>query len=142
MFAADFVTSETGTGFVHIAPSHGSEDFNLARENDISFQSAVDGSGKFNCPEISELHGQLAMGSGNEACIKKLENMGLILHKDRITHSYPCDWRTKEPVMTLLSQQWFIDVSKIIPDAVESLQNVNFVPANSKTSFVKMLIER
>ena len=141
LYPADFVTDKVGTGFVHIAPCHGEEDYNLAKEMNINFTTAVDATGVFQC-NVPELNGKPALSSGNEACVDLMEEHGFLFHREKVTHSYPCDWRTKKPVMTILSKQWFIDVSKFIHQAIESLNQVTFIPSNARETFKKMLAQR
>ncbi len=78
----------------------------------------------------------------SDDCVEIVAQKGLLLYKERIQHSYPCDWRTKQPIITILSEQWFIDVAKIVPEAVEALDEVTFIPRRNKDYFVKLLKER
>ena len=141
LIGADFVSEKVGTGFVHIAPCHGEEDFNLARNHQISFSTPVDAKGVFRS-ELSDLDGTPALSSGNDTCVDLIKKLGFLFHREKITHSYPCDWRTKKPVMTILSKQWFIDVAKFIPQAIDSLNSVTFIPKNAREPFKKMLAQR
>jgi isoleucyl-tRNA synthetase len=122
-FAADFVTSDTGTGFVHIAPGHGLDDYNLGRQNGLPIYSPVDDDGKFALTNelpveqqmpaemvgksILEKHGK---SDANEAVLHELRTHHALLHQENYHHSYPHCWRSKTPIIFRAMDQWFIKV--------------------------------
>ena len=122
-FAADFVTSDTGTGFVHIAPGHGQDDYNLGRANGLPIYSPVDDDGKFantnDLPveqqmpaemvgkSILEKHGK---SDANEAVLHELRVRTALLHQENYHHSYPHCWRSKTPIIFRAMDQWFIKI--------------------------------
>ena len=129
-FAADFVTADTGTGFVHIAPGHGQDDYNLGRANGLPIYSPVDDDGKFALtndlpPEqqmpaemvgksILEKHGK---SDANEAVLHELRVRHALLHQENYHHSYPHCWRSKTPIIFRAMDQWFIKIDHAVGQA-------------------------
>ncbi|MGB7767855.1 MAG: isoleucine--tRNA ligase [Verrucomicrobiia bacterium] len=121
--AADFVTSDTGTGFVHIAPGHGLEDYGLGSAIGLPIYSPVDDDGKFaytndlpvgqQMPKemvgksILEKHGK---SDANEAVLHELRVHNALLHQENYHHSYPHCWRSKTPIIFRAMDQWFIKI--------------------------------
>ena len=122
-FAAEFVTSDTGTGFVHIAPGHGLDDYNLGLKVGLPIYSPVDDDGKFaftnDLPveqqmpaemvgkSILEKHGK---SDANEAVLHELRARHAVLHQENYHHSYPHCWRSKTPIIFRAMDQWFIKI--------------------------------
>ena len=118
--AADFVTDDEGTGFVHCAPSHGMEEYELFRdlgmlEQVITYNVLDDGSFR---PDLPFFGGKYILsrkgkeGDANKAVIDKLIEVGGLLARGKIKHSYPHSWRSKAPIIYRNTPQWFaaIDV--------------------------------
>jgi isoleucyl-tRNA synthetase len=119
-----FVESLTGTGFVHVAPGHGLEDYGLGRQHGLPIYSPVDDDGCFcrtkDLPEeeqmpaemigkaILENHGQ---SEANAAVLHQLRLHGALLHEENYHHSYPFCWRSKTPIIFRAMDQWFIDLA-------------------------------
>ena len=128
-YAADFVTSDTGTGFVHIAPGHGLEDYGLGSSVGLPIYSPVDDDGKFaytnelpveqQMPKemvgqsILEKHGK---SDANEAVLHELRMRHALLHQENYHHSYPHCWRSKTPVIFRAMDQWFIEIDHVAAD--------------------------
>ena len=122
--AADFVTDEEGTGFVHCAPSHGMEEYELYRdlgmlEQVITYNVMDDGGFRADLPffgghYILNLKG--GEGTANKAVIDKLVEVGGLLARGKIKHSYPHSWRSKAPVIYRNTPQWFAAVDKPVND--------------------------
>jgi isoleucyl-tRNA synthetase len=140
LFAAEFVTSDTGTGFVHIAPGHGLEDYGLGSKNNLPIYSPIDDNGKLTHTNdlpveqqmpadllgksILEKHGK---SDANEAVLHELRLRHALLHQENYHHSYPHCWRSKNPVIFRAMDQWFIEIDHIsnpVGDDVRSLTNV------------------
>jgi isoleucyl-tRNA synthetase len=118
-----FVESTTGTGFVHIAPGHGLEDYNLGRQHDLPIYSPVDDDGAFAYtddlpreqqmpPEmigksILEKHGK---SDANEVVLHELRLRHALLHQENYHHSYPYCWRSKTATIFRAMDQWFIEI--------------------------------
>ena len=128
-FAADFVTADTGTGFVHIAPGHGQDDYNLGLRNGLPIYSPVDDDGKFahtnDLPveqqmpaemlgkSILEKHGK---SDANEIVLHELRVRHALLHQENYQHSYPHCWRSKTPIIFRAMDQWFIGIDHQIEE--------------------------
>ena len=141
---ADFVSSDSGSGLVHIAPGHGLEDHELCLRHGIADFAPVDDQGRFTA-QASPTDPQLLLGKsvlteGNQAVIDLLESKGDLLQQHDYKHKYPYDWRSKQPVILRATKQWFAHVGGIKAPALRSLDAVNFVPKNSRErleSFVR-----
>jgi isoleucyl-tRNA synthetase len=125
-FAADFVTSDTGTGFVHIAPGHGLDDYNLGRQNGLPIYSPVDDDGNFaytnDLPVEQQMPAEMAGKSilekhgksdANEAVLHELRVRHALLHQENYHHSYPHCWRSKTPIIFRAMDQWFIKIDHV-----------------------------
>ncbi|MGN6642274.1 MAG: isoleucine--tRNA ligase [Verrucomicrobiota bacterium] len=142
-FAAEFVTSDTGTGFVHIAPGHGLDDYNLGRQNGLPIYSPVDDDGKLAYSNelpveqqmpaemigksILEKHGK---SDANEAVLHELRVRHALLHQENYHHSYPHCWRSKTPVIFRAMDQWFIkiDHEQFRARALSEIDQVKWIP--------------
>jgi len=129
LYQGDFVTTETGTGFVHIAPGHGEDDFNLGQKYKIAFDETVGDDGRF-LPNIKGFEGLYVykpdgkVGEANGAVIKALTEAGALLAKQNIVHSYPHSWRSKAPLIFRTTPQWFIALDKPIEGRKETLREL------------------
>jgi len=117
LLAGEHVTAETGTGFVHTAPSHGEDDFNLGREHglEIPFLVAEDGSFLPNVPIFAGkkiLTPEGKDGDANGAVIRELIQAGALLAKGTLRHQYPHSWRSKAPVIYRATPQWFAAIDR------------------------------
>jgi isoleucyl-tRNA synthetase len=157
LFAGDsFVENSTGTGFVHIAPGHGLEDYALGRQEDLPIYSPVDDEGRFAYTNelpvekqmpaeligksILEKHGK---SEANEAVLALLRARNMLAHQEDYPHSYPFCWRSKTPVIFRAMDQWFIEIDHVPPQnasqanpsrktfrqlALDEIDRVNWVP--------------
>ncbi|KAK9449877.1 tRNA synthetases class I-domain-containing protein [Limtongia smithiae] len=144
IFSAPFVTADSGTGLVHLAPGHGMDDYLVCQTNGIPPYSPVDNYGKYddNLPEeLKSLVGKHVLKAGQESVIGMLEDATALAGVNRkYCHKYPYDWRSKKPVIIRSTSQWFANVGSIKDLALESLNNVNFVPdagSHRLSSFVR-----
>ncbi|XP_076241877.1 isoleucyl-tRNA synthetase, mitochondrial [Calliopsis andreniformis] len=138
--ASNHVTMDKGTGLVHIAPAHGPEDFLVAIENSIPILSLVDIEGKYTEAAGVEFHGLNVLTEGNDKILDHLAQN--ILHIEKFTHSYPYDWRTKQPVVIRASNQWFIDVNSLRQKIIDNISDVKVYPECNRKSFTNALIAR
>ncbi|NHQ73537.1 isoleucine--tRNA ligase [Roseovarius gahaiensis] len=121
---ADFVTDEEGTGFVHCAPSHGMEEFELYRdlgmlEQVITYNVMDDGGFRADLPFFGGkyiLDRKGKEGNANKAIIDKLASVGGLLARGKIKHSYPHSWRSKAPVIYRNTPQWFAAIDRAVGD--------------------------
>ncbi|MCJ1245235.1 isoleucine-tRNA ligase [Trapelia coarctata] len=141
---ADFVSSESGSGLVHIAPGHGMDDYKLCQQYGIETFAPVDQYGCFTheaMPHDAEiLAGKEVLYAGNKAVLQYLSERQAILASHNHTHSYPYDWRSKKPVIVRATEQWFADVGDLRNDALDSLNRVKFIPGGGRerlASFVR-----
>ena len=130
----DHVTDDTGTGFVHTAPGHGREDFDVwtanareleARGINTTIPYTVDENGAFtdHAPGFTGkrvINDKGEKGDANEAVIKALVERGMLLARGRLKHQYPHSWRSKKPVIFRNTPQWFIAMDKDIADDGEA----------------------
>jgi isoleucyl-tRNA synthetase len=128
LLAGDHVTEDTGTGFVHTAPGHGREDFDVwtantrelaARGINTAIPYTVDADGRFTeqAPGFAGrrvLNDKGEKGDANEAVIKALVEAGMPIARGRLKHQYPHSWRSKKPVIFRNTPQWFIAMDKPI----------------------------
>ncbi|MBS1300875.1 isoleucine--tRNA ligase [Loktanella sp. SALINAS62] len=122
--AADFVTDDEGTGFVHCAPSHGMEEFELYRDlrmlaQVITYNVNEDGRFRDDLPffggkAILKPNGK--EGNANTAVIEKLAEVGGLFARGKITHSYPHSWRSKAPIIFRNTPQWFAAIDRPVGD--------------------------
>lgn len=130
LYQGAFVTTEAGTGFVHIAPGHGEDDFNLGRENKIAFEETVGDDGRY-LPNVKGFEGLYVYqpdgtsGEANGAVIRALITQGALLAKKNIRHSYPHSWRSKAPLIFRTTPQWFIALDEVkVDDTGKSLREL------------------
>ncbi len=122
---AGFVTADTGTGFVHNAPGHGEDDFELLLGMDRDYPaknpdafSLVQPDGSY-APHVPAFAGKRILtqegkdGDANGAVIKALIDHGKLLAKGTLRHSYPHSWRSKAPVIFRATPQWFVAIDKV-----------------------------
>ncbi len=160
--AADFVTDTEGTGFVHCAPSHGLEEYDLYRElgmleQVITYNVNPDGRYRDDLPffggkAILKPNGK--EGNANAAVIDKLVEVGGLLARGKIKHSYPHSWRSKAPVIYRNTPQWFAAIDKPVGDgldqhgktirerALTEIDNVNWTPKSGRNRLHSMMEAR
>ncbi len=131
--AADFVTAETGTGLVHIAPGHGADDYIAGKQNDLPILSPVDDRGCLTEDAgVPELTGQYVF-KANPLIIEMLRQRGALLDLDEnYRHEYPHCWRSKTPIVFRAVDQFFIKIDAIRADALAAIDRVNWLPAWSR----------
>lgn len=106
---AHYVTKEDGTGFVHIAPGHGAEDYLVGMEHKLPMVMPVDHQGKFTDDVIWK---GMPVFEANKPITQHLEQTGRLMKLEFVTHSYPHCWRCKQPVIFRATEQWFIAMDK------------------------------
>ena len=124
-----FVTMDTGTGAVHIAPGHGADDYNVGMQYGLPVLSPVDDDGLYTAEcGVPSLVGKHVFDS-NEAVIQMLVERGLLLGREEFTHQYPHCWRSKTPIIFRAVKQFFISMEKLRPLALEQIDHTQWVPA-------------
>ena len=159
---ADFVTDEEGTGFVHCAPSHGMEEYELYRdlgmlEQVITYNVMDDGGFRADLPFFGGhyiLSRKGGEGTANKAVIDKLAEVGGLLARGKIKHSYPHSWRSKAPVIYRNTPQWFAAIDKPVGDgqdqhgktirarALRETDNVKWTPPSGRNRLHAMMEAR
>ncbi len=124
---ADFVSMEEGTGLVHIAPSHGPEDFELGKSHGLPVFCPISTSGVFT--EEGGRFAGLGYRDAADQVIKVLADKGLLLKEGRILHTYPHCWRCGTPLIYLTSRQWFLRIDRIKRLMIEENAKVRWYPA-------------
>jgi isoleucyl-tRNA synthetase len=127
---ADFVTEDSGTGIVHIAPAYGEDDYRVVKENNLSFVNVVDERGRYTSV-VTPLAGKPVKES-DVAIVKLLHEKGLLFHKEKYEHSYPHCWRCDTPLLYYATDSWFIKTTAIKDEFVAKNQEVNWYPDHIK----------
>lgn len=141
LILGDYVTAETGTGLVHIAPGHGEDDFNVCLKYGIKPYCPVDEHGKLTSDAGERLAG-LFYEDANLEVLKILEENNCLLKEEDIVHSYPHDWRTHKPVIFRATPQWFCSIEPIRDQLIEEIKKVNWTPKWGETRMINMIKDR
>ena len=137
----DFVSTEDGTGIVHIAPSFGADDMRVARENGIGALTLVDKQGKFT-DEVGEFAGRYVKDYKNEGnqfvnvdvdISVKLKSEGKAFNVQKYSHNYPHCWRTDKPILYYPLDSWFIKASAAKQRMAELNNTINWKPEHTGT---------
>jgi isoleucyl-tRNA synthetase len=164
LLAGDHVTDDTGAGFVHTAPGHGRQDFEVWTANARALENlkintnipyTVDADGRFT-DQAPGFTGKRVItekgekGDANEAVIKALIDAGMLLARARLKHQYPHSWRSKKPVIFRNTPQWFIAMDKDIDRhndtlrhrALAAIKTTRWVPAAGENRITGMIESR
>ncbi|WP_037094584.1 isoleucine--tRNA ligase [Rhizobium leguminosarum] len=163
LLEGDHVTDDAGTGFVHTAPSHGREDFDVwmahareieARGIETKIPFPVDDGG-FYTADAPGLEGARVIddngkkGDANDRVIKELIARGALFARGRLKHQYPHSWRSKKPVIFRNTPQWFVYMDKTLSDgttlrtrALKGIEDTRFVPAAGQNRLRAMIEQR
>ncbi|KAH8669632.1 tRNA synthetases class I-domain-containing protein [Tricladium varicosporioides] len=139
---ADFVSAESGSGLVHLAPGHGMDDYEVCTKLGIEAAAPVDDLGCFDHTAFPDnpaaLLGKNVLDGGSAQVLSLLKDRTLMVHTYK--HKYPYDWRTKKPIIVRATEQWFADVGSVKDNALQALSGVKFIPDSGRArleSFVK-----
>jgi isoleucyl-tRNA synthetase len=161
LLPGDHVTEDAGTGFVHTAPGHGRDDFDLWTANAAKLSTlginthipyTVDADGRFT-EQAPGFTGKRVLtetgerGDANEAVIKALVAAGMLIARGRLKHQYPHSWRSKKPVIFRNTPQWFIAMDKDIDGqrdtlrhrALAAIKATRWVPAQGENRITGMI---
>jgi isoleucyl-tRNA synthetase len=128
IWAADYVTTESGTGIVHIAPAYGEEDFALARERKIPVVHVLDENGEFT---ETQWKGENVWAI-NKTIAKTLHEQGIVWKIDYIRHSYPHCHRCGTRLMYRAHPSWFMDIDSQRTQMLEQNGDINWFPSHVK----------
>ncbi|KAH8343482.1 hypothetical protein KR059_011531 [Drosophila kikkawai] len=137
-FEASHVQDSKGTGLVHTAPAHGPEDFLVSLARKIPVKCLVNEEGVYTKEAPSFLSGQSVLDQGNPLVLQHIARD--VVHSSKLEHSYPIDWRTKQPVIIRASEQWFINTEKLKTPAAEALERVEIYPRTNAEASKKALL--
>lgn len=138
VYAGDFVTTEDGTGIVHIAPAFGSDDYDLLTKHNLPFVQHVTTDGKFK-KEVTDFAGmsvkpidtaedKSAHQKADIEVIKWLAHHEVLFEKEKLVHSYPHCWRCDTPLLNYAASSWFVKVSSIKDTAVKENEKITWIP--------------
>ena len=128
VFTADFVTMDSGTGAVHIAPGHGEDDYWLGRQNKLPVLSPVDDHGRFTEEAgLPNLTGKYVFDA-NRDIVELLRDRGMLLGVEKFHHSYPYCWRSKTPIIFRNVEQFFIRIDALRGKALNAIKTVKWIP--------------
>jgi isoleucyl-tRNA synthetase len=139
----DFVTTEAGTGIVHMAPGHGEDDFFLSRAHGIEVPNTVQGDGTY-YPSVPLFAGLHVYKAADPVCAALLA-AGTLLHREDFMHSYPHSWRSKAPLIYRATPNWFIRMDgpeHIRENALKAIDNTKFVPEIGRNRIRSMVESR
>ncbi|MCA1960491.1 MAG: isoleucine--tRNA ligase [Desulfomonile sp.] len=142
LILAPFVTLDTGTGCVHIAPGHGQEDYEVGLKYGIDVYAPLDDRGRFT-DDVEFFRGEFAFDA-NPMVIKKLKEVGALMASETMEHSYPHCWRCKQPVLYRATHQWFISMEKtgLRRDALKAIDTVQWIPKWGRDRIYGMIEHR
>jgi isoleucyl-tRNA synthetase len=126
----DFVTTEDGTGLVHMAPAFGQEDMEMAKEHNLPVLMTVLPDGTF-VPEVKPWRGQFVKDA-DPFIIEDLQARGLLFRAETYTHTYPFCWRCGTPLLYYARESWYIRTSAYRDRLVELNNTINWVPEHVK----------
>lgn len=123
----DFVSTDTGSGIVHIAPAFGADDYDLSKKYNLPMLQPVDRGGKFTS-EITDYAGQFVKDADKDIIIK-LKTEGKLYKKETIVHTYPFSWRHQDvPVIYYARESWFIRTTSVAKRMIELNKTINWQP--------------
>jgi len=142
LILANYITLDTGTGVVHTAPGHGQEDYESGLQYNLPIYSPVDDRGCFT-PDVQFFSGKFVFDA-NEAVIRKLAEVGALIHSASYVHPYPNCWRCKNPIIFRATEQWFISMEKngLRQKALEAIDRVTWIPRWGRDRITGMIQNR
>ena len=142
LFSGDHVTDETGSGFVHTAPGHGAEDYEVGIEHGLEVPHTVGGDGLFydHVPVFAGVH----VFKADPQVVEELKGADSLLATSKISHSYPHSWRSKAPLIFRNTPQWFISMSAtgLRDTALTAIEQVRWVPERGQARITAMIADR
>ena len=141
LMCGDHVTADAGTGCVHTAPGFGVDDFNIGMKYGLPVYCNVDAQGCM-MDDVGEWLAGQCVEDANKTVTQKLDELGVLLKLQFITHSYPHDWRTKKPIIFRATTQWFASIDQIRDELLEQIHSVSWVPAWGEQRMHNMIADR
>ena len=142
MLPADYVTTDQGTGIVHIAPGHGAEDYVLGIAHGVPVPETVAADGRL-MDHLPHFAGMSAL-KDNPTITDKLAELGALLGRGQVTHSYPHSWRSHAPLIFRNTPQWFISMEShgLRDTALKALSETVFYPPVGQSRLTSMIAGR
>ncbi|MFD1671144.1 isoleucine--tRNA ligase [Agrilactobacillus yilanensis] len=140
LIVGNHVTLDEGTGLVHTAPGHGTDDFFVSQKYHLPVLSPIDGQGRYT-DEAPGFEGMF-YDDANKKVTDLLKEKGALLKLSFFTHSYPHDWRTKKPVIFRATTQWFASVDAFRDKILAAVESVTYKPYWGKTRLYNMIKDR
>ncbi|MBE0700540.1 MAG: isoleucine--tRNA ligase, partial [Acholeplasmataceae bacterium] len=137
IIVGDHVTDTDGTGLVHTAPGHGEDDYRIGKVYRLDVFCPVDDRGMMT--EDAKQFAGMYYEQANEAIVETLEASKHLLRKDRFTHSYPHDWRTRKPVIFRATPQWFASIDKLKKELLEEVEKIKWLPIWGEVRLANMI---
>ena len=139
----DHVTLDAGTGAVHTAPGHGPDDYVIGQKYGLETANPVGPNGCYVSGTYPSLDGVFVL-KANDIILDLLKEKGALLHSENISHSYPCCWRHKTPVIFRATPQWFIgmDVNGLRPQSLNEIKGVKWIPGWGEARITAMVENR
>ncbi len=149
LLSGDFVTTEVGTGLVHIAPGHGEDDYVLCRKNGIAVPDTVAEDGRY-FDQVPLFAGRATYttdgkpGDADPAVVEAMRDHGGLLAQSRLRHSYPHSWRSKAPLIFRNTPQWFISMEHgdLRDVALRAIAETVWVPPQGRNRLEPMIENR
>jgi isoleucyl-tRNA synthetase len=139
IIAADFVTTEDGTGLVHLAPGFGEDDQKACQAIGLELVCPIDTRGRFTS-EIKDYEG-LQVFDSNDLIIKKLKADGKLIKNDLYHHNYPFCWRTDTPLIYRAIPSWYLKVTDIKEAMIKNNEKINWIPGHIKAGLFGKWLE-
>ncbi len=130
VITGDFVSTEDGTGIVHIAPAFGEDDYRVGKENDLPVLQPVDLAGKFT-DHVTPWKGRFVKDADPDI-IEHLKQNGRLLYATTIKHTYPFCWRCDSPLLYYARHSWFIRTTAFKEQVIANNEKINWFPAHVK----------
>lgn len=136
VYAADFVTTDTGTGIAHEAPAFGADDWELLKKENLPFVQHVGMDGTMKS-EVTDFAGMEVRPNSSDdsvrlgadiAVLKYLQEHDMLFSKENITHSYPHCWRCETPLLNYATSSWFVNVTKVKSEILKNARPINWSP--------------
>ena len=137
----DYVTDDTGTGLVHTAPGYGDDDYRFGLKYNLPIFAPMDDQGHLTA-ENGDGFGGVFYQDADDISLDKLKANNALLLQEPLKHSYPFDWRTKQPIVFRATDQWFVSIDKMRDEILNAVDEVKYKPEWGKVRLYNMLRDR
>ena len=139
----DHVTLDAGTGAVHTAPGHGPDDFEIGKKYGLEVANPVGPNGCYLPGTYPALDGKFVF-KANDIIVELLREHGALVHFEKFTHSYPCCWRHKSPIIFRATPQWFVSMDQkgLRAKSLEEIKGVQWIPEWGQARIENMVANR